>query len=101
MRTVFMLVHKTTYGSERKILRAYEEEADAKDMVKLMEGIVSGTLEVQPVDLFEVVKVPDGWRKATPAPAFMWPIDRLDMTPRSFDEPDESALHTPGGVMRP
>lgn len=53
MKTVYLVQHKRlSYGEERKILRAYEDESDAKDFVKLTEGIITGGgLEIVPLEL--------------------------------------------------
>lgn len=70
MKTIYLLIHKSTYGSERKVLRAYEVESEAQDNIKLYEGIISGTLEVQPVELVAGTRLPDGWKALGPTPSF-------------------------------
>lgn len=74
MKTIYLLVHKSTYGSERKVLRAYEAESEAQDNIKLYEGIISGSLEVLPVELVPGARLPDGWKALGPSPSFQTPV---------------------------
>ena len=53
MRKIYLLVHnpRSSYGSSAKVLRAFDDEAAAKDLVDLVgELITIGSLEVVPVD---------------------------------------------------
>jgi hypothetical protein len=54
MKTIYLLQHKpnNSYGAT-KILRAYEREEDANDLVSLMAGLTSGALEVAELQLVE------------------------------------------------
>lgn len=100
MRTVYLLTHKaSSYSNERKILRAYEVEADANDIVKLMAGIVSGTLEVTPVDLVAPMPVAadDIWRIPSP-PSIEVPF-QFGEAPGELT--DEFRQMTPGGAVLP
>lgn len=66
MKTIYLLIHKPLYGRDRKILRAFEIEADAQDNIKLYEGIITGTLEVEKVEFVTGARLPDGWKRSYP-----------------------------------
>lgn len=70
MKTIYLLIHKSTYGSERKVLRAYEVESEAQDAITVFDGIVTGSLEVLPVELVAAARLPDGWKALGPTPSF-------------------------------
>lgn len=72
MKTIYLLIHKSTYGSERKVLRAYENELEAQDAITVFDGIVTGSLEIQPVAFVGTAKLPEGWRPSSP-PIFAVP----------------------------
>lgn len=78
MKMIYLLIHKSTYGSERKVLRAYEVESEAQDNITLYEGIISGSLEIQPVELVAAARLPDGWRAVGPSPSFQIPGVRAE-----------------------
>lgn len=70
-RKIYLLVHKpNTYTDTRKVLHAYESEAEANEAVERWGCITSGSLEIQPVDFVAAAKQPDGWRHAAVAPSF-------------------------------
>jgi len=73
-RIIYLLVHKpNTYTDARKVLHAYESEAEAQETIKRWSEITTGTLEVQPVELVGAAKQPDSWRHAAVAPSFEVP----------------------------
>lgn len=66
-RKIYLLVHKpNTYTETRKIIRAYESEEEATAIVLMLDGITTGTIEVQPVELIGAAKLPEGWRSSSP-----------------------------------
>lgn len=86
MRTIYLLVHKSGYSMEnRKVLRAYANELDAKDTAALVgDLVISGVLEVEAVDFVgPSAKVAPVTYRGSPEPSFM------DLTPRSISEPTE------------
>lgn len=73
-RKIYLLVHKpNTYTDTRKVLHAYESEAEAAETVERWGAITNGVLEIQPVELIGAAKQPDGWRHTAVAPSFEVP----------------------------
>lgn len=51
MRTIYLLQHRPTYGSELSFIRAYENEESAKADAEAFKPVArSGSLEIVPLD---------------------------------------------------
>lgn len=69
-RKIYLLIHMAgTFTDIRKVLHAYESEAEAAETVERWRSITTGVLEIQPVELIGAVKMHDGWRQVIPQPS--------------------------------
>lgn len=69
-RKIYLLIHMAgTFTDTRKVLHAYESEAEAQETITRWGEITTGTLEIQPVELIGAVKMNDNWRQVIPQPS--------------------------------